>query len=125
MQSDLVVVLADGIYRLSAPLTFTAADSGANGHQVTWQAAPNADPILSGGQQIMGWTLHDAATNIWQASVGTGFDSRQLYVDGVIATRARTLASRSDFNFGACSNSWEGPSIKVRHRQKFPGSRRR
>jgi hypothetical protein len=99
MQSDLVVTLADGTYRLSMPLMFTAADSGSNGHHVVWQAAPNAHPILSGAERVMGWTMHDAAKNIWQATVGTGFDSRQLFIDGVIAIRARTEVNRTDFAF--------------------------
>jgi hypothetical protein len=101
MQSDLVVVLADGTYRLSAPLKFSAADSGMNGHHVIWQAATNAHPILSGAQRIMDWSMHDAAKNIWQATVGTGFDSLQLFVDGALATRARTEIKRSDFTFTA------------------------
>ncbi len=99
MQTDLVVQLADGTYRLSAPLSFTEADSGTSGHHVTWQAAPNAHPILSGGQRVTGFTMHDAAKNIWQASVGTGFDARQLYVDGLIAIRARTTFIRTEFDF--------------------------
>ena len=43
MSGDIVVQLAGGTYRLSAPLVFTAADSGTNGHTVIWQAAPGAD----------------------------------------------------------------------------------
>ena len=35
--------------------------------------------------------------NIWRANVGTGIDTRQLYVNGAIATRARTTLNRSDF----------------------------
>src|SRR3954447_1721480 len=36
MSGDIVVELADGVYRLSAPLRLTAADSGNNGFQVVW-----------------------------------------------------------------------------------------
>ncbi|MFC7483940.1 hypothetical protein ACFQX7_33340 [Luedemannella flava] len=39
MSDDIVVQLADGVYRPSAPLRFTAADSGTNGRTVSWQAA--------------------------------------------------------------------------------------
>ena len=35
-------VVADGTYRLMAPLVFTAADSGMNGHKIMWQAATGA-----------------------------------------------------------------------------------
>jgi hypothetical protein len=94
---DIVVQLADGVYRLSSPLRLTDADSGTNGHTVIWQAAPGAHPTISGARQITGWTLHDSSRNIWQANVGTGIDSRQLYVAGAPATRARSQVNRSDF----------------------------
>ncbi len=97
MSGDIVVQLAGGTYALSAPLTFTSADSGANGYTVFWQAAPGALPVISGGQRVTGWTQVDAGQNIWRAAAGTGFDSRQLYVNGRIATRARTQVNRADF----------------------------
>src|SRR5258705_11799244 len=49
MTGDIAVSLANGVYSLSAPLQLTAADSGANGHQVVWTAAPGARPVFSGG----------------------------------------------------------------------------
>jgi hypothetical protein len=97
MSGDIVVQLAGGTYRLTAPLAFTAADSGTGGHTVGWQAAPQAHPVVSGAKAVTGWTLADAGKNIWQASVGAGVDARQLYVNGAIATRARTTVNRSDF----------------------------
>jgi hypothetical protein len=99
MTGDIVVQLADGVYRLSAPLRFTAADSGTNGYRVVWQAAPSARPVFSGARAVTGWTLLDAGRNIWRANVGAGVDSRQLYVDGVPATRARTQVNRADFSY--------------------------
>ncbi|MDQ1288256.1 MAG: hypothetical protein QG622_1821 [Actinomycetota bacterium] len=96
-QGDISVQLADGVYRLQAPLRLTSADSGTGGHRVIWQAAPAAHPVLSGARQVTGWSRVDAKLNIWQASVGTGVDTRQLYVDGLPATRARTEVNRSDF----------------------------
>jgi hypothetical protein len=96
MTGDIVVQLADGTYRLSDPLTLGAADSGSDGHTVVWQAAPGANPVLSGGQQVTGWSLKDATNNIYAASVPTGTDSRQLYVDGALASRAAIPISRND-----------------------------
>jgi len=101
MSGDIVVQLADGVYRLSAPLRLTAADSGTNGHNVIWQAAPSAHPVVSGAKAVTGWSLADSGKNIWQASVGTGIDTRQLYVNGAQATRARTQVNRSDFTASA------------------------
>ncbi|MFL6078154.1 MAG: RICIN domain-containing protein [Mycobacteriales bacterium] len=97
MSGDIVVQLADGVYRQAAPLRLTAADSGTNGHTVAWQAAPSAHPVITGARAVTGWSLADPARNIWQANVGAGIDTRQLYVDGVEATRARTTLNRADF----------------------------
>src|SRR5258708_15470437 len=72
MRANLVVQLAGGTYRLSAPLTFTAADSGSNGFEVSWQATPGAKPVLSGGKQVTGWQLADPSNGIWAAAVPAG-----------------------------------------------------
>src|SRR4051794_25488996 len=47
MTGDIVVELAGGTYRLSAPLALGAAASGTNGHTVVWQAAAGATPMIS------------------------------------------------------------------------------
>ena len=99
MTGNIVVQLAGGIYRLTAPLTLGPADSGTNGYTVTWQAASGQTPVISGGQQITGWTLHDSTDNIWSAPISTGTDSRQLYVDGALAPRAAISIARSDVAF--------------------------
>ncbi|MDG4830746.1 ricin-type beta-trefoil lectin domain protein [Solwaraspora sp. WMMD1047] len=97
MSDDIVVELAGGVYRLSAPLRLTAADSGTNGHRVVWRNAASATPVISGARAVTGWSLVDAARNIWRANVGAGTNTRQLYVDGALATRARTQVNRADF----------------------------
>jgi hypothetical protein len=75
---------------------FNNADSGTNGHNIIFQAASGASPVISGGQQVTGWTLHDSANNIYSASVPANADSRQLYVDGAAAPRAAININRSD-----------------------------
>ncbi len=99
MSGDIVVQLADGVYRLTTPLRLTAADSGTNGYRVVWQAAASAHPVISGAKAVTGWVLADSGRNIWQANVGAGNDTRQLYVNGTPATRARASVNRSDFTF--------------------------
>ncbi|MFF5249513.1 ricin-type beta-trefoil lectin domain protein [Streptosporangium sp. NPDC000095] len=111
MSGDIVVELADGVYRLSAPLRFTAADSGNNGYQVIWRAAPSARPVISGARAVTGWSLADSGKNIWRANVGTGVDSRQLYVNGAIATRARTTVNRSDFTANSSGLSFTNGAL--------------
>jgi hypothetical protein len=56
MQADITVMLAGGTYRPGSTLTFDAAagDSATGGHTVTYQAAPGAHPVISGGEQVNG-----------------------------------------------------------------------
>jgi hypothetical protein len=90
--SEVAIVLADGVHRLTAPLLFDSGRFGPGGPQVWFRAAPDASPTISGGIRVEGWTLHDQALNIYKADVGAN-RSRQLYVDGQRATRARTTSS--------------------------------
>jgi len=78
------VNIEDGTYRLTSPLTFNAGDSGSQKAPVVYKAAVGANPVISGAKRITGWTLHDAALNIWQANVAVETDTmpRQLYVNG-------------------------------------------
>lgn len=82
MHTDVHVVLADGTYALAAPLHFTAADSGRNGHDVIYEAAPGAHAIVSGGTAIHGWKPSTAVAGAWVAPVPRSLRTRQLYVDG-------------------------------------------
>jgi hypothetical protein len=107
MTGDLVVQLAGGTYALSAPLTLTALDSGTNGFTVAYRAAPGAEPVLSGGRTISGWTLADATKNIWQASVPVGFAARQLYVND----RRADLAQQPSSILGTVTETATGYTI--------------
>jgi beta-glucuronidase len=76
------VELQGGTYELTEPLKLGPEDSG-----VTWTAAPDADPVLSGGRALSGWTVNGDGT--WTARVPAGITPRQLFVDGERAVRAR------------------------------------
>ena len=88
------VNIRGGLYRLNNTLTLNQSDSGTSAGNVVYRAATGEAPVISGAQQITGWTLHDPTLNIWQAhaTVNTFTMPRQLYVNGVRATRARTPA---------------------------------
>jgi len=107
--SDVVVHVAAGTYRLTQPLRFTSADSGQNGHTITYAAA--AGTVMSGSQQVTGWTLQNQANNIWVASVGTGTNTRQLYVNGAEAPRAALSVPRSDFTFTSTGMTFTSSSL--------------
>lgn len=92
---DVTVQLADGTYRLGKPLTFDADDGGGT-NTVHWAAAPGAHPVISGASDVSGWTKSDAGAGIWVADTPAGLDTRQLYVDGVIAPRASIRLANAD-----------------------------
>jgi hypothetical protein len=129
MQSNIIVELADGVYTLTAPLVFTAADSpsaaagaGANGPTVTWQAAASAHPVISGAKKITGWALSDTGKKIWKATAPSSFVTRQLYVDGKIATRARSSSiSRDDMNMQTNGWSFTNSSLSFLNTLQQPG----
>ncbi len=108
---DVTVELLDGTYRLTSPLRFDAADSGRNGHTVTWKAARGATPVLSGATPVTGWEVDDEATGVYRAQVGTGFDTRQLYVDGKPAQRARISVARSDITLTPTGFTIKNPDL--------------
>lgn len=107
---DVVVELLPGTYRLSQPLRFAAADSGRDGHRVTWRASGGA-VALSGAQPVTGWQLDDAETGVYRAHVGAGFDTRQLYVDGVPAQRARIRLARDDITLNPTGFTLDNPDL--------------
>jgi hypothetical protein len=90
MSGNIFVSLRGGIYPFIQTLTFGPSDSGTNGYDIIYEAYAGEKPVISGGQPITGWSLHDRNKNIWQATVGTKLQTRQLYVNGVRAIRARS-----------------------------------
>jgi hypothetical protein len=86
-QGTATVLIADGQYQMTKPFVLGPEDSGA-----TYQAAPGAHPVFTGGRVIRGfkpgenglWTAHipEAANGSWSF--------QQLFVNGRRATRART-----------------------------------
>ncbi|MFC0554809.1 discoidin domain-containing protein [Planotetraspora thailandica] len=115
---DIDVVLADGTYPLSRTFTLTSADSGRNGHRITYTAAPGAHPVISGGTQVRGWTLSDPAHNIYKAHVGD-IDTRQLYVDGELETRARDRDNPPGFSKTATGYTITDQSLQNLKNQQY------
>ena len=88
-----LIRLRGGTYALAATFalveTADVHDSGAPGAPTVYEAAPGEVPVLSGGVVVSGWSLFDGATGIYRAKVDPSLRTRQLFVDGVRATRAR------------------------------------
>jgi hypothetical protein len=85
------VVVADGTYRLAAPVVFTPMDSGTPDCPVTYEAAPGARPVFTGGRRIRGFRAGE--DGIWRVHLPEVADGtwrfEQLYVSGRRAVRAR------------------------------------
>jgi hypothetical protein len=86
------VVVADGQYSITDPLELTPEDSGTRAAPISYVAAADAHPVLSGGRRLHGWT--QSSNGLWQtqvAEVAAGkWYFEQLWVNGRRATRART-----------------------------------
>ena len=88
---SIVVQLADGVYRLSHTFELAEADSGPDSNRPTiYKAAPDAHPVLSGSLAVKGFVPVPGDALVWVASVPVGLKSRQLWVNGRRAVRARS-----------------------------------
>ena len=79
---NLTIRIGDGVYFLPETLVLTPQDSN-----TTWEAAPGARPLVSGGRVISGWKKGQGPR--WTADA-TGPEFRQLFISGRRAQRART-----------------------------------
>lgn len=109
-RGDVSVQLADGTYRLSKPLRFGPGDGGGD-HTVHWTAAPDAHPVITGAKKVTGWTKSDAGPGIWEADTPRGLDTRQLYVNGVIAPRAAIRLANTDVTPTATGLTIKNPAL--------------
>jgi parallel beta-helix repeat protein len=78
----ITITIRAGTYYLPETLLLGPEDSN-----TIWEAQHGEHPVISGGRVISGWTK--ASGDVWTASA-LGPDFRELFVDGVRATRART-----------------------------------
>jgi hypothetical protein len=96
-RAEIRVVLLGGVYRLAHTLVLDWRDSGRAGADVVWSAAPGARPVISGAIRVAGWRLHDTARRIYEARVPVGLSTRQFYVNGRRAVRARSAMYPAGF----------------------------
>jgi hypothetical protein len=71
MTADIDVDLLGGTYRVAGGFRLGPADSGSDGYEVAWQAAPGQAPVISGADRITGFTEYDKGLGIWRAPVST------------------------------------------------------
>ena|GEM_PF-446553 len=93
IKSPVRVLVAPGVYRLTAPLVFTPEDGGTARCPVTW-AGHGGRPLLSGARVITGWSEGQInGRPCWQAVLPEVAAGRwwftQLFVNGRRRLRAR------------------------------------
>jgi len=86
-KKDIAVVLREGLYTLGSTLTFDETDSGQNGTNILYMSYPGELVTISGGMRVDGW--EDAGGGVWKAKTSLTV-MRQLYIDGIRATMARS-----------------------------------
>ena len=115
LEEPVRVVVADGEYTLAEPLVLEPQDSGMAKAPISYEAAPGATPIFSGGRTITGWT--EGENGVWTAEipeVASGdWYFEQLFVDGRRATRP---APNGSISTSRTSRKW--PPSRPRGGQK-------
>ncbi len=116
MDQDIIVNLRGGSYELEEPLELAGRDSGSGGRDVIYRAYSSEKPVLSGGARVAGWAMHDASKGIYVAEVPASLNTRQLYVNGSRAVRARSERDPAGFTptedgyttDGTEAQNWDG-----------------
>ena len=92
LTSDVNVVIREGTYRLTEPLTFGPEDSGNEQYAITYAAHSGETIVVSGGRPVTGWKRGNG--EVWTVQVPGVQEGRwyfrHLFVNGRRAVRART-----------------------------------
>lgn len=86
------IIILEGEYFLSEPLTLTHEDSGTPSSPVVYKSEPGKKPVFYGGIKMAGFEMVN--DNLWRMYLPEvaryGWNFEQLYVNGKRALRART-----------------------------------
>ncbi|HLZ88831.1 MAG TPA: TIM barrel protein, partial [Puia sp.] len=100
VKNGIHIVMKGGEYPLTEPLFLRPEDSGTPTSPTIIEAAPGETPVLSGAIAVSNWRhaagaptgLPAAATaNLWEADIPAMQPFRQLWINGIKATRARDV----------------------------------
>ncbi len=83
------VFLRGGTYYLSAPLVFTARDSGTRDVPVVFQNYPGEQPVISGGRRLEHLAWRPYTNGIVQAQVPADLPTEEIFVNGERQVLAR------------------------------------
>jgi len=117
MTGDIVINIAGGDYKIAEPISLTEENGGRDGYNVIFRGDPGNKPVINGGTQVSGWTKYDE--KVWSAPLDVKEDIRQLYINDVEATRARSKYRYFAAENYTIENSVVSQGIKVNSRN-FP-----
>lgn len=85
-----VIYVGSGTYRLTKTFRLDSNDGGSPGSPVIYTAiAGQASPLICGSDSVTGWVASEIP-GVWKAPAKKQLDSRQFYVNGKRAIRARS-----------------------------------
>jgi hypothetical protein len=89
---DITVNIRGGEYFVDSTINFEPEDSGSASQKIIYQSYPTENAVIHGGiRPTSSWSLFDSAKNIYRTNLGQlKTYPRQLYVDDILATRARS-----------------------------------
>ena len=92
---DIYVVFKEGEYPFGSAVTFTQNDTSET-VKVSYVSEKKGKTSFNGGREATNFTLWNAEKNIYRSYVGTDVETRQLFVDGIRATRAKSSGKLQD-----------------------------
>lgn len=99
MKGNLYVFLKGGDHSMPKTLNLSNADSGTNGYNIVYTSYGEGEALLRGGMsKKYSWEMYDSSKNIYRTYVGA-LNTRQLYVNGVRAIRARSEEKLANYSF--------------------------
>ncbi|MBQ4641026.1 MAG: Ig-like domain-containing protein [Oscillospiraceae bacterium] len=88
MSGNVEVILAEGYYYRTETLALNETHGGNHLYSVVFKAAEDAEVTIGGGMHISGSAFTLWKNGIYVTDIPEGVVTRQMYVDGVRATRA-------------------------------------
>ncbi|MFZ2656118.1 MAG: right-handed parallel beta-helix repeat-containing protein [Victivallales bacterium] len=109
----IIVNVHGGTYRMDSPLQFGLLDT-AKGAKVIYRAVKGETPVLTGSIPVTNWVLDAGRVYKSDLSAIALKPSRQLFVNGNRAPRARTPDYPSSFKplFALVGSAWTTPGIE-------------
>lgn len=93
--SNTYVILLEGDHKLTETIEIDASHTPGDNSLIITSYNKNKKSVITGGEDLTG-EFSSYQNGIWRASVPVGTMSRQLYVDGTKAVRARSEDAPSD-----------------------------